>query len=92
MSEGEAIILRASSPGAPACMTCGRRAQLAIEIGGETLYVGSCGTCADARGEGWARWRAGREASQRQEAELAKREREGLPVVARPEPERGFRR
>jgi len=68
-------------PGAPACATCSRRPQVAIELEGDVLFTGACGPCGEARAAGLERWRLERERRERQSAELAQRDRQGLPKV-----------
>ncbi len=66
---------------APLCAHCKVRPQLAVDVLGEMQFVGRCAPCADAFAAGHARWREEREARQRRQGELARRERDGMPAV-----------
>ena len=66
---------------APLCTCCHRRPQLSVRVGDEWMPTGRCAPCNDAWAEEHARWTHEREERRKRNAEVARRERDGLPRV-----------
>lgn len=63
------------------CTVCRRRPQLTVVVEGERLGTGRCAPCNDAWAGVHAKWTREREERRKRNAEVARRERDGLPKV-----------
>lgn len=77
----EFAYLGSMQPNAPPCAWCKRRPQAAICLAGDVVFTGRCEPCQEALATAATRHREEREQRERRDSEMAKREREGLPVV-----------